>query len=266
MQKLDLENNALLSKSSYAFFRWNTFYLLLSFLAIAAGAAWVGRIIWTRWKVALFILTLLGLNGGCRADASPTTNAVTESPANINGAVDLNQWQKMIETMSATNKNFKLAVGYITAEMMGHTPPKLPEGVTQGDLSNATFQMFIIPRLATTQKIIEFYGKAVDESNQPIEGAKIELAWIHFFPPPDGMISINVISDQQGLFSLSGVIGASLNVRISKDGYYNATSLNRTNFTYSILPNSTPFQPDSNNPVIFHLHKKGVGANSTPDD
>lgn len=225
---------------------------------VAAFLAWLGTTIWTRWKVTLFILTLLGLNGGCHANASLTTNAVAEPPtaANVNGAVDLYQVQKMIETMSATNKNFKLAVGYITAEMMGHTPPKLPEGVTQGDLSNATFQMFIIPRLATTQKIIEFYGKAVDESNQPIEGAKIEFAWIHFFPPPEGIISTNVISDQQGLFSLSGVIGASLNVRISKDGYYKVTSLNRTNFTYSTLPNSTPFQPDSNNPVIFHLHKK----------
>jgi hypothetical protein len=232
------------------------------FCSIPAGfVVWFETTIWTRWKVALFILTLLGLNGRCQANAAPTTNAPTEPPtiANVNGTVDLYQVQKMIETMSATNKTFKLAVGYITAEMMGHTPPKLPEGVTQGDLSNAAFQMFIIPRLAITQKIIEFYGKAIDESNQPIEGAKIEFAWIHFFPPPEGEIRTNIISDQQGQFSLSGVTGVSLNVHASKDGYYDMASLNRTNFAYSTSLNSIPFQPDSNNPVIFHLHRDSQG-------
>jgi hypothetical protein len=202
------------------------------------------------------------------ANKNKNRTEATNIPLDLIRSMDVGQNPLLqnIEAISATNQNFKLAVGYIVAEMMGHAPPKLPEGVTQNDLSNAYFQMFLIPQLAMSQKTIEFYGKAVDESNQPIEGAKIEFTWIHFFPPPQGAISTNAISDQQGQFSLSGVIGVSLNVRVSKDGFYDVKNLNRTNFAYSTSLNSIPFQPDSNNPVIFHLCKGGIGADLTPGD
>jgi len=107
---------------------------------------------------------------------------------------------------------------------------------------------------------IEFYGKVVDESNQSIEGANIEFVWAHIWPLAEGTSSTNTISDSEGLFSLAGVVGANLGVQVSKNGYYNVRSLNNEEFNYSSLPGMTPFQPDPNNPVIFHLRKKGVGA------
>jgi hypothetical protein len=107
---------------------------------------------------------------------------------------------------------------------------------------------------------IQFYGKVVDENNQPIEGAGVQFVWAHVWPLPEGTPSTNVISDQEGLFSLSGIIGSSLGVHVSKEGYYDVRSLDNDNFNYSSLPGMTPFQPDSNNPVIFHLRKRGAGA------
>lgn len=45
---------------------------------VAVFFAWLGTTIWTRWKVTLFILSLLGLNGGCHANGSPATNIVAQ--------------------------------------------------------------------------------------------------------------------------------------------------------------------------------------------
>jgi hypothetical protein len=108
---------------------------------------------------------------------------------------------------------------------------------------------------------IEFYGKVVDESNQPIKGASVEFVWSHVWPLPEGTQSTNVVSDHDGLFSLTGVIGSSLGVYVSKAGYYYVRSQNTDDFNFSSFPGMTPFQPDPNNPVFFHLRKKGVGVN-----
>jgi hypothetical protein len=118
-------------------------------------------------------------------------------------------------------------------------------------LSNA-FQAYSVQ----LHRPISFYGKVVDENDRPIEGANIEFVWAHFSPLPEGTSSTNSLSNLQGLFSLTGVTGAKLGVHVCKDGYYYERSVNLDQFTYSATFGSTPFQPDSNNPVIFHLRKK----------
>jgi hypothetical protein len=45
-----------------------------------------------------------------------------------------------------------------------------------------------------------------------------------------------------------------MTVSIGKDGYYGTSA----SFEYAVPPT---FKPDPNNPVVFHLRKKGVGAN-----
>jgi len=107
---------------------------------------------------------------------------------------------------------------------------------------------------------IQFYGKVVDESNQPIEGAGVRFVWAQMWPLPEGTPSTNVISDQEGLFSITGVVGSRLGVHVSKGGYYYVKSLNSDSFNYSSLPGMTPFRPDPKNPILFHLRKKGPGA------
>lgn len=102
---------------------------------------------------------------------------------------------------------------------------------------------------------IEFYGKVIDENNQPIEGASVEFVWAQMWPLPEGTPSTNIISNSEGLFSLAGVVGARLGVHVAKNGYDNVNNLNSHEFSYSTLAGITPFQPDSNSPILFHLRK-----------
>jgi len=75
------------------------------------------------------------------------------------------------------------------------------------------------------------------------------------WPLPEGTPSTNIISNSEGLFSLAGVVGARLGVHVGKNGYDNVNNLNSHEFSYSTLAGITPFQPDSNSPVLFHLRK-----------
>jgi hypothetical protein len=109
---------------------------------------------------------------------------------------------------------------------------------------------------AQLQPPIAFYGKVLDESNRPIEGASVDLHWTHLFPPPEHAASTNTLSNPQGLFSLTGVTGATLVVYVSKEGYHDVKGPNGVEFSYSATFGSTPFQPDPKNPVVFHLRKK----------
>lgn len=105
---------------------------------------------------------------------------------------------------------------------------------------------------------IEFYGKVIDERGGPIEGANIAFMWGQFLP--ESSFETNTTSDTAGLFSLTNVKGAFLDVRIEKEGYY-ASKTNQTRFQYWAVAGSDPFQPDKNNPKLFLLHKK----NSAPE-
>jgi hypothetical protein len=70
----------------------------------------------------------------------------------------------------------------------------------------------------------------------------------------------NALTDMAGLFSLEGVSASTLDVKVQKAGYYNETSLNRNTFTFINLSGRHPFQPERNNPVVFHLRRKGPGV------
>jgi len=137
------------------------------------------------------------------------------------------------------------------------TDPANREATQQsiGSLSNAVQNWS-----SQIHRPIAFYGKVVDESNQPVANADINFVWTQFQPLPEGSFTTNAISDQDGLFSISGVVGASLEVMVSKKGYYYVRSLNSDNFNYSALPGLHPFQPNQMNPIIFHLRKKNPGA------
>jgi len=115
---------------------------------------------------------------------------------------------------------------------------------------------------AWKQKIlrpIEFYGKVVDENEQPVEGASVSFSYNQFIPP-ERSFETNTVTDQNGLFSLSGVVGSTLGVHVEKAGYYSAKSVNQNHFDYMKHSGSAPFFPDSRYPVVFHLRKKGSGA------
>lgn len=101
---------------------------------------------------------------------------------------------------------------------------------------------------------ISFYGKVVDDSNQPISGANVAFSWVDL--SQEGTTQQNTASDESGNFSLVGKTGKSLTVQVSKNGYKLYQSSNYSGFDYSPLANpGKPFLPDPNSPVIFVMRK-----------
>jgi hypothetical protein len=130
------------------------------------------------------------------------------------------------------------------------TPPSHPA-------TQQTTNGFIEQIKPVWQVPIDFYGKVVDESNNPVAGAGIQFTWNQ--SPTEiitgGDDTKTTSSDTDGLFALHGVHGPGLSVQVSKRGYY-ALRDNPWAFSYSI---SGHFSPDPLNPIIFHLRKKGQG-------
>src|SRR5438128_2385625 len=59
---------------------------------------------------------------------------------------------------------------------------------------------------------IQFYGKVVDESGQPVAGATVHFAWNDL--SPEGTSRSETESDADGLFSLTGKTGKILTIQI----------------------------------------------------
>ena len=113
-------------------------------------------------NVYLFIPLLIGIIFGahvCWAEPrSPVRiqKAPAPVPTNNISADELNrlaaEQNRILEkqdpwlVIAKTNKVFAQAMNYVLADMAGHKPEKLPPGLTQNDISNAYFQMFIAPR------------------------------------------------------------------------------------------------------------------------
>ena len=110
--------------------------------------------------------------------------------------------------------------------------------------------------LAEWQKPIEFYGKVVDERTNPVAGASIKFQWADRTENVTANTSLTE-SDTEGLFSLHGKKGRSLEVWVSKEGYY-ASHEGYKGFLYSL--GNDIYSPNPQNPVIFKLQKKGQGA------
>lgn len=104
---------------------------------------------------------------------------------------------------------------------------------------------------------ISFYGKVIDENSNAVPSAKVQFSWgVRSWPTGESRKQSSTTSDGQGLFLLEGAKGASLSVHVSKVGYYTARP-GTESFGYS---GANVFLPDSANPVIFKLRKKGQGA------
>jgi hypothetical protein len=109
---------------------------------------------------------------------------------------------------------------------------------------------------ADWQHPIEFYGKVLDENANAVAEANVRFQWSDM---TDNVASNSATaeSDAQGLFSLHGKSGRSLDVWVSKDGYY-APHEGYRGFLYTL--GNDLYSPDIANPVVFKLRKKGQGV------
>ena len=100
---------------------------------------------------------------------------------------------------------------------------------------------------------IEFYGQVVDQFGNAVEGATVDCSWTTVVgPSPDP--ERKILSETNGLFSITGIRGKYLCLEVDKEGY-RRTGTSHGGFEYANFSNGDFYVPDSKKPVIFRLHK-----------
>jgi len=104
---------------------------------------------------------------------------------------------------------------------------------------------------------IEFYGKVVDQNDDPVSEANVDYGTIDRFDANGS--DYRGRSDENGNFSISGIKGAVLTVGVQKEGYYNIHGKSDAAFAYGVGPDATRKEPPTKeNPAVFVLQKKGL--------
>jgi hypothetical protein len=98
-----------------------------------------------------------------------------------------------------------------------------------------------------------FYGKVLDENNQPVAGANVKILVQGELGSAHGSTEHDLQSGQDGLFKLEGVHSFGVIVTVSKDGYYTLPDGHGPWFW--IIRNGT--MPSMDHPAVFPLQKKG---------
>jgi hypothetical protein len=109
--------------------------------------------------------------------------------------------------------------------------------------------------VAHSNSPIRFYGKLVDQNDEPVRGAKIVASVRHWYvrgfvlPAVAGrMIPLNAQSDRNGLFKLSGASGDGLTIEAVENAEYKlAPDACRS---FGALAGSVE------NPIIFKMRKR----------
>lgn len=144
---------------------------------------------------------------------------------------------------AATNPNDRLA-------KMGITPDMTRE---QREKKFAEWYISEAAKLVPKQEPIAFYGKVVNEETQAVAGASIHFI-LSDASSRTGTTNSDTVSAGDGSFFLINGTGSGVSVYVSKNGYYEIKSLNQINY------DPTGNGSSKENPVLFHLRKKGVGA------
>ena len=105
---------------------------------------------------------------------------------------------------------------------------------------------------------IEFYGKVVDQDGKPVGGAIADVIWTDM--SAKGSSQMEVTSDADGLFSITGIRGKGMTVQVNKDGYYRQLTDTKSIFEYAGFWEPSYHVPDKSKPVLFRLRKKGEAA------
>jgi len=101
---------------------------------------------------------------------------------------------------------------------------------------------------------ITFYGKLEDQFGNALQDATVNFG-IHVFSiNKDAMKKEQVVSDANGLFSISGINGESLEIFPQKAGF--ALASTNTSWVYSHLwPEEQRAHPNPNNPAVIKMWK-----------
>jgi len=103
---------------------------------------------------------------------------------------------------------------------------------------------------------IAFYGKAQDQYGEPVVGAKVQYSALDKLWEPG--TKYDDLTDGSGYFSIAGIRGAALSVRVSKEGYDRIYNLSDGAFSFGAPydPQRDRPTPTKDKPTIFVLRKK----------
>ena len=103
--------------------------------------------------------------------------------------------------------------------------------------------------------LIVFYGLVLDQFDQPVSTARVE------YDSVGGSFEGNreLTTDSQGRFTITGIRGKRLRIRVTHAGYYN-NDYGSSYFVYAGNDRGPDFKPNPANPEIFRLRKKGEAA------
>jgi hypothetical protein len=125
--------------------------------------------------------------------------------------------------------------------------PGLAQQATKPDAEASLLELFMTP--------IALYGKVVDEKGNPVAGATAKMS-VADKPITDGA-KYSKITDDKGLFSLTGLHGGAVSVNVTKEGYY-TTEQSRGMIRFGkFRSNSDPQIPTAGSPTVFVLRKMG---------
>lgn len=105
---------------------------------------------------------------------------------------------------------------------------------------------------------IEFFGQVLDDSDNPVENAQIEVEWsgASEFPGTEPVGHRTQFSNADGLFEINGIRGKMMLVRVQKDGYFRQKSPNNGRFEYGGFWEPTFIEPERDKPVVFRLVRR----------
>lgn len=153
-----------------------------------------------------------------------------------------------LETVESVNTNF--------SKTNAHVVPTSSKKIWKQEIEKRKQLEAIAERHKSRYKTpISFYGRVVDEKNNPVAEADIIMDWQDLKGSETSKLKTS--SDNLGFFSLEHAVGKSLSVRVSKLGYY-SMQYNPLIFEYAEKDNINYHVSDSKKPVVFYLRKKGI--------
>jgi hypothetical protein len=102
---------------------------------------------------------------------------------------------------------------------------------------------------------IEFYGRALDQHGEPVNGAEVTGSVLYNTGVKSGRKVASTITDAGGYFRFSGLEGQTLGIDFKKSGYEFNPRHTLFSFSYFEADHKRHI-PDPKNPVIFTLWKK----------
>jgi hypothetical protein len=110
------------------------------------------------------------------------------------------------------------------------------------------------PGLELNDQPIVFYGKVEDQFNNVIAGAIVNFGVRIHNSYESTVKSGEVISDTDGLFTISGYKGQELGIGVQKTGYV-FVSMSGSGIYSKLWPENQRAHPDPNNPTVIKMYK-----------